>query len=62
MATDIRDEAALRAMAALIMVSPQLSQETIAATAFAYAEAFLRERKYQADKRESELRASLNHD
>jgi hypothetical protein len=48
-------------MAALIALNRN-SAPMVIACAFQYAELFMKERKRQAEKRESELRASLNHD
>lgn len=62
MATDIRDEVALRAATALLASGVNWSMEEMCNRAFVFAEIFLRESKRQAEKRESELRASLNHD
>jgi TPP-dependent trihydroxycyclohexane-1,2-dione (THcHDO) dehydratase len=61
MATDIRDEAALRAMAALVAAT-NIEPSDVARRAFDYAEEFLAERKHRADIREAALRAKFNHD
>jgi len=64
MATDIRDEAALRAMAALIECdfTDEWVIDEICDEAFDYADAFLRARARFAAKIEAQLRAKLNHD
>ena len=58
MATDIRDEAALRAMEALITADPGKDYYLIAEEAFEHAEAFIEVRKKQADKRMDERQAA----